>query len=143
MWPGRFLEALDEAQARLRHTLAEAAREAGVAAGLAEGPSGPGREAAVEPLPFHGGWGLYLGYELAGQIEPSLRLPPFRGALPVAAALFCPAAVLRDRRSGRCFATALPGHEADHSAGSPRSSGPWRVTAGAMRVVGGRRSALP
>jgi anthranilate synthase component 1 len=112
VWPGRFLEALDEAQARLRHTLAEAAREAGVATGLAEGPSGPGREAAVEPLPFHGGWGLYLGYELAGQIEPSLRLPPFRGALLVAAALFCPAAVLRDRRSGQCFATALPGHEA-------------------------------
>jgi anthranilate synthase component 1 len=24
---------------------------------------------------FHGGWALYLGYELAGQVEPVLRLP--------------------------------------------------------------------
>jgi anthranilate synthase component 1 len=63
-------------------------------------------------LPFRGGWALYLGYELAAQVEPSLRLPAFRGGLPVAAALFCPAAVLRDRVSGRCIAAALPGHEA-------------------------------
>ena len=25
-------------------------------------------------LPFHGGWFVYLGYELAAQIEPSLQL---------------------------------------------------------------------
>ncbi|HEV2213185.1 MAG TPA: aminodeoxychorismate synthase, component I, partial [Gammaproteobacteria bacterium] len=26
-------------------------------------------------LPFTGGWFLFLGYELAGQVEPSLKLP--------------------------------------------------------------------
>ena len=30
---------------------------------------------AARRLPFTGGWLLYLGYELAGQIEPRLRLP--------------------------------------------------------------------
>ena len=25
-------------------------------------------------LPFHGGWFLYLGYELAAEVEPSLHL---------------------------------------------------------------------
>ena len=31
--------------------------------------------AAPAPWPFTGGWYLYLGYELAGEIEPTLRLP--------------------------------------------------------------------
>ena len=58
------------------------------------------------PLPFAGGWGLLLGYELAAQLEPVLQLPPSPGALPVAIALRCPAAVLRDRASGDCMAVA-------------------------------------
>ena len=58
------------------------------------------------PLPFAGGWGLLLGYELAAQLEPVLHLPPSPGALPVAIALRCPAAVLRDRASGDCMAVA-------------------------------------
>jgi anthranilate synthase component 1 len=112
--PGRFLEALDQAQSELRDRLArtaacreEAERAAGATA-LSDGTHALGAEA----LPFRGGWALYLGYELAAQVEPTLRLPAFRGELPTAAALFCPAAVLRDRTSGRCFAVALPGHEA-------------------------------
>lgn len=104
--PGRFLDALDHAQAGLRERLARtgACRDAAVDAGVA----------ALDPavLPFRGGWALYLGYELAAQVEPTLRLPAFHGELPVAAALFCPAAVLRDRENGRCVAVALPGHEA-------------------------------
>ena len=52
--------------------------------------------------PFRGGWALFLGYELAVQVEPVLRLPPAAGAAPVALALRCPAAVLRDRASGDC-----------------------------------------
>jgi anthranilate synthase component 1 len=60
--------------------------------------------------PFRGGWALFLGYELAAQVEPVLRLPPAAGDLPVALALRCPAAVLRDRASGACMAIAENGH---------------------------------
>lgn len=70
------------------------------------------RTPRVEPRwPFCGGWALLLGYELAGQVEPVLRLPPAPGSLPAAVALRCPAAVLRDRGSGECVAVAEPGHE--------------------------------
>jgi len=49
-------------------------------------------------LPFSGGWLLFLGYELAAQIEPRLRLPPAPDAdLPVALAVRCPAAIIVDR----------------------------------------------
>lgn len=59
--------------------------------------------------PFRGGWALLLGYELAGQVEPVLRLPDAPGDLPVAQALRCPAAVLRDHASGECVAVAETG----------------------------------
>mgnify|MGYP003574188345 CR=1 FL=1 len=52
-------------------------------------------------LPFHGGWFLYLGYELAGQIEPQLRLPSATSALPIASATRIPAAVVYDHKTGR------------------------------------------
>lgn len=48
-----------------------------------------------DELPFHGGWVLLLAYELAGEIEPRLRLPP-PSTLPLAIALRCPAAVIVD-----------------------------------------------
>lgn len=64
--------------------------------------------------PFRGGWALFLTYELAAQIEPVLRLPQAEGGLPIALALRCPAAVLRDRASGECVAIA----EADAEAGA-------------------------
>ncbi len=60
-------------------------------------------------LPFRGGWALYLSYELAAQVEPVLKLPPADGPLPVALALRCPAALLRDRVSGDCVAIAEAG----------------------------------
>ena len=56
--------------------------------------------------PFRGGWALFLAYELAAQVEPVLRLPQAEGGLPVAIALRCPAAVLRDHATGECFAIA-------------------------------------
>ena len=62
-------------------------------------------------LPFRGGWALYLSYELAGQVEPVLRLPPAPGPLPVALALRCPAAILRDRRDGQCRIVCEPGRD--------------------------------
>ncbi len=63
----------------------------------------------AEALPFRGGWALLLGYELAGQVEPILDLPASDGELPVAVALRCPAAVLRDRTDGRCLVVAEAG----------------------------------
>jgi len=47
-------------------------------------------------LPFEGGWFVYLGYELAGAIEPKLALPAAGDGLPVALAARCSAAVVID-----------------------------------------------
>jgi anthranilate synthase component I len=73
---GRFLDALDCWVARERGT----------------GDVVPG--GAV----FADGWFLYLGYELAGEIEPTLRLPASH--LPRAVAWRMHGALLRDRRTG-------------------------------------------
>ncbi len=62
-------------------------------------------------LPFRGGWALLLGYELAGQIEPVLDLPVAPGTIPVAFALRCRAAIIRDHTSGQCVAIAEPDSE--------------------------------
>ncbi|HET7299692.1 MAG TPA: aminodeoxychorismate synthase component I [Oleiagrimonas sp.] len=55
--------------------------------------------ASTDEWPFHGGWAMYLAYELAGQIEPRLRLPACSDQTPVAVALRCPAAVLYDHQN--------------------------------------------
>ena len=74
--------------------------------GAADRP--PGGAAA---LPFAGGWVLYLGYELAQEIEPRLVLPPT--PLPwVAFALRTPCALLHELGSGRVLAVGEAG-EAD------------------------------
>lgn len=62
--------------------------------------------------PFRGGWALLLGYELAGELEQVLRLPAAVSGLPVAMALRCPAALLRDHATGECVAVAETGHAA-------------------------------
>jgi anthranilate synthase component 1 len=62
-------------------------------------------------LPFNGGWFLYLGYELAGELEPTLKLPPASDALPPALAVRIPCAVVRDRLQGRCYLVAEQGAE--------------------------------
>ncbi len=48
-------------------------------------------------LPFVGGWFLYLGYELAAEIEPTLRMPP-DPVLPTAFAVRCQAAIIHDHK---------------------------------------------
>ena len=98
-----FLDALDAAQAELRTR---------PGCGTVTGRHREDGSDGTDALPFRGGWALYLGYELAARIEPVLRLPAFAGPLPVAAALRCPAAVLRDRRDGRCLLVGEAGHEA-------------------------------
>ena len=52
-------------------------------------------------LPFHGGWFLYLGYELAAEIEPGLNLER-DPLLPRAFAVRCPAALIFDHATGAC-----------------------------------------
>jgi anthranilate synthase component 1 len=61
-------------------------------------------------LPFTGGWLLYLGYELADEIEPRLRLPPSADPL-VGLAIRAPAAWIRDRHSQRAWVVAESGCE--------------------------------
>jgi anthranilate synthase component 1 len=62
-------------------------------------------------LPLPRGWLLYLGYQLAGEVEPTLRLPRApASAAPVALALRCHAAVLVDRHGQRTWLVAEPGH---------------------------------
>jgi anthranilate synthase component 1 len=56
-------------------------------------------------VPFTGGWLVYLGYELGGQIEPRLRLPQ-HVAGPIAQAIRIPAAVIHEHDSGRCWIVA-------------------------------------
>ena len=53
------------------------------------------REGPVPELPFYGGWFVYLGYELAAEIEPVLDLSADR-LLPTAFAVRCPAAIIHD-----------------------------------------------
>jgi anthranilate synthase component 1 len=62
------------------------------------------------PWPFAGGWFVFLGYELAAEIEPTLRLP--RSPLPlVACAWRMRAAWLHDHLTGRSVIVAEPGAE--------------------------------
>ena len=62
------------------------------------------------PLPFFGGWFVYLGYELVAQTEPSVHLPEDRGHLSVAEAHRIPAAIIRDHQCGDTVLVA----ESDH-----------------------------
>ena len=51
------------------------------------------------PFPFHGGWFMYLSYELARFLEPSLASMPPGNDWPVAVATRFPAAVIRDHET--------------------------------------------
>ena len=62
---------------------------------------GPTQTPEAAGVPFRGGWFLYLGYELAAEAEPVLRLPASPHRLPTALAVRFPAAVIRDRRLGQ------------------------------------------
>jgi anthranilate synthase component 1 len=67
---------------------------------------------APEDLPFTGGWFVYLGYELAAQIEPCLHLPPAGTVLPVAVATRFATAIVRDHEKHTTVIVTEPGcHE--------------------------------
>jgi anthranilate synthase component I len=74
----------------------------------ARGPQRPG------DLPFGGGWFLYLGYELAAEVEPTLRLPA-GGDTAAAIAWRMHGALVYDHATGRGWAVA----EAAHAAALP------------------------
>jgi anthranilate synthase component 1 len=63
------------------------------------------------PLPFTGGWLLYLGYELASEIEKRLVLPPSPDSV-IALAIRTPAAWIRDRATMQAWLVAEPGADA-------------------------------
>jgi anthranilate synthase component I len=55
-----------------------------------------------DELPFGGGWFLYLGYELAGEIEPGLTLETCPD-MPVAFATHVPVAIIFDRQKAETW----------------------------------------
>jgi anthranilate synthase component I len=85
--PGRFLDALDAAWRAERVVQSD-----------------------DDGLPFHGGWVLLLAYELAAEIEPTLRLRQTQH-LPVALAVRCPAAIIVDHVRERTILVAEAGQE--------------------------------
>jgi anthranilate synthase component 1 len=58
-------------------------------------------------LPFTGGWFLYLGYELAAEVEPGLQLPVPED-MPVAFATRVPVAVINDHINNQAIVIAEP-----------------------------------
>lgn len=54
-------------------------------------------------LPFCGGWFIYLGYELASEIEPVLVKSQHQPELPRAIMTEIPAGIVRDRLNGKDF----------------------------------------
>jgi anthranilate synthase component 1 len=74
----------------------DSAEKAGDSATPKSGVSPISRKSGMSP--FSSGWFLYLGYELAEDVEPTLRLP--RSTLPRAIAWRMEGVVLRDRASG-------------------------------------------
>ncbi len=90
-------------------------------------------------LPFTGGWFLFLGYELVGQIEPGINTPPPPEG-PVAFATRIPVALVRNRRTNQAWIVA----ENDQSAAIDRvrtdvatCRGHSCSTSAAGRLVGG------
>ncbi|MBI5611835.1 MAG: aminodeoxychorismate synthase component I [Gammaproteobacteria bacterium] len=65
--------------------------------------------ASAPELPFRGGWFVFLSYELAPSIEPSVTGIGFEPGLPVARATRCPAAIIRDRAHRRTYAVCEAG----------------------------------
>ncbi len=55
------------------------------------------------PIPFRGGWFLYLGYELSREIEPALAQLPAEPGIPVAFATRFDTAIVRDRIASQAW----------------------------------------
>lgn len=97
--------------------------------------------AATGAVPFAGGWFLFLGYELAGEVERRLAFAD-EGPGPVATAVRVPAALVVDRAGGAAYAVAeassadlLPPLVAD-AARATRGAGGTTAPHGALVVPG-------
>ncbi len=66
-------------------------------------------------LPFCGGWFLYLGYELARQLEPTLNLPVEAAGLPIALAVRMPTVITVDHHKAETIIFAEASFEAEFS----------------------------
>jgi len=72
------------------------------------------RRDARKPLPFLGGWFVYLSYELAQEVEPVLRLP--RAAGPYSAfALRIEHLAVHDHAAGKTFVVSQNGDAVTHA----------------------------
>jgi anthranilate synthase component 1 len=60
-------------------------------------------EQGVAKLPFHGGWFVYLGYELLHHLEPSVSVQQPANQFPLAALVRIPAAIMVDRVEGLTY----------------------------------------
>jgi anthranilate synthase component 1 len=90
--------------------------------------------APPDAWPFGGGWFLYLGYELAGEVEPTLKLPGSPLEI-VACAWRMRAALLHDHETGRSVVIAESGSEA--------AAGRLQAEFGSVEPLGGGRSCAP
>ena len=61
------------------------------------------RDLEAKRLPFTGGWFVYLGYEVAAEVEPRLALPPSNAPYS-AFALRVDTVAVHDVASGEVFA---------------------------------------
>ena len=89
--PGESLERDGRGQLRGSH----AGGAPGFLAALDDWWRSEGGSVAAPQLPFHGGWFVYLGYELAAEIEPVVDMQA-DDMLPAAFAVRCRAAISHD-----------------------------------------------
>jgi anthranilate synthase component 1 len=78
-------------------------------------PKPPPPSGALAHVPFRGGWIVYLGYEIAGEIERHLELPAERAPLR-AFALRVENLVVHDLATRQVFALTENGDQAAHAA---------------------------
>ena len=124
-----------DAGSAVRHTLGGGQRP-GFLAALDDWWRAARRPEAAAGLPFTGGWFLYLGYELAGEIEPRLRLPQAPGT--VAAAVRVPAAAVYEHATGASWLVGEPGAEdlvAALEAALQPAAGPAAATVAPLELV--------
>ena len=90
----------------------EAAWRSQRGAGSDDAAAGESEAGAGPAGPFRGGWVVFLGYELAAEIEPQLNLPtrvPADSAAPAAFALRVPAGLVYDHVARRAWLFAESG----------------------------------